>query len=226
MIQQYSLKQILLSQVGILVFATITVFFPQYYGFLLIAYIIIVPAIMVKTLSKQIKSSMVVGGKVIYEEKSNEIMEKDPEVEKLFSAQLKISLLQNLPIFVLLALGFTLWPLIPKIENKIVRFFAVLAYFESFSVLNIISNKIMLKRISEVPRPISHFKITTQGIQIKPIGAIRFPLKDYEIKLNEKSNAVDLLPKVKGLPAYRIYTKDPKRLVELLNKVKDGSNES
>ena len=223
MFQRYSLKQILLSQAGILAFATISVFFPQYYGLLLIAYIIIVPAIMVKTLSKQIKSSMIVGGKVIYEEKSNEVMERDPEVEKLFSAQLKISLLQNLPVFVLLALGFTLWPLIPKIENKIIRFIAVLAYFESFSVLNIISNKIMLKKISEVPRPISHFKVTTEGIQIKPIGAIRFPLKDYEIRVNEKSSAVDLLPKVKGLPAYRIYTKDPKKLVEILSKANQTS---
>ncbi len=223
MFQRYSLKQILLSQIGILVFATITVFFPQYYGFLLVAYIIIIPAIMVKTLSKQIKSSMIVGGKVLYEEKSNEIMEKDPEVEKLFSAQLKISLLQNLPVFVLLALGFTLWPLIPKIENKLLRFLAVLAYFESFSVLNIITNKIMLKKVSEVPRPISNFKITTEGIQIKPIGAIRFPLKDYELKINEKSSCIDLIPKVKGLPAYRIYTKDPRRVAEIIVKAHESN---
>jgi uncharacterized membrane protein len=162
---------------------------------------------------------MVVGGKVVYEEKSNEIMEKDPDVEKLFTAQLKISLLQNLPIFVLLALGFTLWPLIPKIENKIVRFMATLLYFESFSLLNMVSNKVLVKKVSEVPKPVANFKVTTEGIQIKPVGAIRFPLTDYEIRVNESSSSIDLIPRTKGMPAYRIYTKNPRKLYEVLNEL-------
>ncbi|ALU12221.1 hypothetical protein EYM_01580 [Ignicoccus islandicus DSM 13165] len=216
-------KAMLLSQASMLTFATIMSFFPQYYGFLLVIYFILMLVIMYKYFGKHLKKAMErPKGKVHYEENSKELLETDPEMERILKGQMSQSLFSSLPIMVLLLFGFTLWPTITHIPNPVYRFAAIVAYFEGYTVLNYFLNKHAMKKMAEIPKPITSYKVTEGGIQIKPFGNIPFPLKDYEIKVVEESKAVDLVSKKPGVPSYRLYSKNPKRLAELLLKLGKG----
>ena len=225
-VNPFGKKAMLLSQASMLVFASIMSFFPQYYGFLLLAYFAIMPVIMYKYFGKHLKKAMErPKGKVHYEENSKELLEEDPEVERLLKGQMSQSLISSLPIMVLLVFGFTLWPMITHIPNPIYRFVAIIAYFEGYTVLNYFLNKHAMKKMAEVPKPITSYKVTENGIQLKPFGSIPFPLRDYEVRVVEGSKAVDLISKKEGVPSYRLYSKNPKRLAELLLKLGKGVEE-
>ena len=212
-----SKKTLLISLLSTTVFAAVISFFPQYYGYLLIAYFIIMPAIMIKYMSKQIKQMRVPsGGKVIMVEDARELFDKDPQGDEIMKAQMKQNMLGMMPLLVLIGLGLTLWPLIEHVPNPWIRFAAIFAYFESYSIMNYFLSKKMMSMSKYVLKPVFQYKVTDKGIQIKPFGSISFPLRDYEIRLVKESSAVDLISKKDGQQSYRIYSKDPEKLFNIL----------
>ncbi|UXD22320.1 hypothetical protein IPA_03480 [Ignicoccus pacificus DSM 13166] len=217
-VQTMGKKSLILSQVSMTIFALVMSFFPNYYGLLLLAYFLIMPVIMYKFMAKPLKEAMGrVKGKTLHEENAKELFEKDPEFEWIMKGQMFQSLLSSLPLLVLIAFGFTLWPVITHISDPWIRFAAIIAYFEGYTVLNYLVNKHMAKQVMKVPKPITNYKITDKGIQIKPFGTINFPLQSYVVKLKKESYAVDLLSKKEGSPSYRIYTKNPEKVYQLLS---------
>lgn len=212
-----SKKTLMISIVSTIVFAAVISFFPQYYGYLLVAYFIIMPAIMIKYMSKQIKEMKgPSGGKVLMVEDARELFDKDPYGEEIMKAQMKQNMMGMLPLLMLIGLGITLWPEIEHVSNPWIRFAAIFAYFESYAILNYLLSRKMMKMSKDVLRPVFQYKVTDKGIQIKPFGSIAFPLKDYEIRLVRESSAVDLISKKDGQQSYRIYSKEPERLFQIL----------
>jgi len=215
-----SKKMFLFSLLSTLVFAAVLSFFPQYYMYLIIAYFVIMPAIMMKYMSKQIKEMRgPEKGKLLHEEDARDLFDTDPEGGEILKAQMRQNLLGMLPLAVLLGLAFTLWPLIHELPDPWMRFIAIFAYFESYAVLNYVINKYNIKKMKDTLRPIYQYKVTDKGIHIKPFGGIRFPLKDYELRLVKESKAVDLISKKEGQPSYRIYSKKPEELYNLLRRI-------
>ena len=215
-----SKKMLLLSFVSTLIFAAVLSFFPQYYLYLIIAYFVIMPIIMAKYMSKQIKEMRgPEKGKLLHEEDARELFDVDPEGGEILKAQMRQNFLGMLPLLVLLGLAFTIWPIIHELPDPWMRFLAIFAYFESYTVLNYAINRYNLKHMSKTLRPVYQYKVTDKGIHIKPFGGIRFPLKDYEIRLVKESKAVDLISKKEGQPSYRIYSKTPEALYELLRRI-------
>ncbi len=212
-----SKKTLLISLLSTIAFASVISFFPQYYGYLLVAYFIIVPAIMIKYMSKQIKQMRVPsGGKVLMVEDAKELFDEDPQGDEIMKAQMKQNMIGMLPLLILIGFGLTLWPLIEHVPDPWIRFAAIFAYFESYSVMNYLLSKKMMKMSKDILRPVFQYKVTDKGIQIKPFGSIAFPLKDYEIRLVKESSAVDLISKRDGQQSYRIYSKNPEKLLNIL----------
>ncbi|ABU82098.1 DUF2208 domain-containing protein [Ignicoccus hospitalis] len=216
----YGKKTLLISLLSTTAFAAVLSFFPQYYVYLILAYFVIMPIIMVKFMSKQIKEMRAPGsGKTLMEEDAKELFDKDPQGDIILKAQMKQNALGMVPFLILIALAFTLWPAILHLEEPWLRFIAIFAYFESYTLLNYFLNKYNLKNMKKVPRPVYQYKVTDKGIQIKPFGGITFPLKGYSIKLVKESSAVDLVSKEDGKPSYRLYAKEPERLYDVLRRL-------
>ena len=215
----YGKKMFLLSLVSTTVFAAVLSFFPQYYAYLLIAYFILMPMIMIKFMSKHIKEMKgPKGGRTIVEVDARDLFDSDPQGGEILKAQAKMNLLNMLPFLVLIALAFTLWPMVEHIEDPWMRFLAIFTYFESYTVINYLINRHNLKTAKNTLRPIYQYKVTDKGIHFKPFGGISFPLKDYEVKVVEESKAVDLISKKEGQPSYRIYFQNPRELYEIIRR--------
>jgi len=219
-VQTFGKKSLALSQLSMIIFALVMSFFPKYYGLLLIAYFLMMPVIMYKFMAKPLKQAMEKSkGRTLYEENAKDLLDEDPELGRIMKGQMVQSALMSLPLLVLLVFGFTLWPLITHISDPWIRFASIIAYFEGYTVLNYLSNKHLSKQMMKVPKPITSYKITDKGIDIKPVGSIRFPLKDYEVQLKKESKAVDLIARKEGMPSYRIYTKNPEKVFEIIKRV-------
>ncbi len=215
-----SKKTLLFSFISTLIFAAVLSFFPQYYMYVIIAYFIIMPIIMAKYMSKHLKEMKgPSGGKLLHEEDARDLFDADPEGGEILKAQMRQNMLGMLPIVVLLGLAFTLWPVIEHLPDPWMRFAAIFGYFESYTILNYLINRHMMKKAKDILRPIFQYRITDKGIQIKPFGGISFPLKDYEIRLVKESKAVDLISKREGQQSLRIYSKQPEKVYDILKRV-------
>jgi len=213
-------KMLVFSFISTLVFAAVLSFFPDYYLYLILAYFIIMPIIMARYMSKQIKEMRgPEKGKTLHEEDARELFDTDPQGGEILRVQMKQNMLGMLPLIMLLALAFTLWPIIYHLPDPWMRFIAIFAYFESYTLLNFIISKYSMKKMKEAVRPVYQYKVTNKGIHIKPFGGIKFPLKDYELRLVKESSAVDLISKKEGQPSYRIYSKRPEELYKLLRRI-------
>ncbi len=218
--QYYGKKSLILSQISMSIFALVMSFFPQYYGLLLVAYFMMMPVIMYKFMAKPLKEAMGrVKGKTLHEENAKELLDSDPQFDWIMKGQLLQSALTSAPLLLLIFFGFTLWPLITHIPDPWIRFVAIIAYFEGYTVLNYLTNKQVAKKMMEVPKPITNYKITEGGIQIKPVGSIKFPLEGYEVALRKESKAVDLISKKEGNPSYRLYSKNPEKVYKILSEL-------
>ena len=217
--QTFGKKSIILSQISMTIFALVMSFFPHYYGLLLIAYFLIMPVIMYKFMAKPLKQAMErPKGKTLHEENAKELLDQDPDLGWIMKGQMLQSALTSLPLLVLIAFGFTLWPLITHISDPWIRFASIIAYFEGYTVLNYLTNKYLSKQMMKVPKPVTSYKITEKGIHLKPIGSIPFPLNGYEVKLKAESSAVDLLAKKEGMMSYRIYSKNPEKVFNIIKR--------
>ncbi len=236
--QMTSPKQMLLSQVMIIMFSAAMAFLPrQYYMLLIVAYILILPVIITKMNmrpgAKGGDPQEIERGAILYEEKNaQQIMVSDTKLTEEIQAQLK-GMTLSMALFPIIIAWFWLYGkfLFDPVQEALFggsagRFLSTLILFEGSFVISRISAVALRGRVKQAQMIVmpNSYKVTSKGIVSKGLGsrvALRFPLKDYELVLNPKRKFVELVPKDEKMRArgkIRLYARDPYKLHNILQR--------
>ena len=181
------------------------------------------------------KPDEILSGKKLYEERSaRELQMRDEKLLLEIQEQSKATMTLTMASFAGLIYFFLLWRHIYDIEaflipyvgiEKLALFLAFLIYFEGFFVISTGLQYYAMKRIGKMPffNMPTAFTITDKGIVMKGfIGqtGIPFPLPDnVKVTYNTKRGFAEIIKEdAKSVIHIRFYTRNPKKLAEILER--------
>ena len=235
---QYGWKQAMLSQISIIVFSLAAAFFRHYYGYIIALFFIVYFVAMAKLnksragKGKVSTEEMQSSKKFIEEKNARDIMMEDKEISKDMAEQMNAMKIMMIPSLIVMVYFFLLWKYVPVIgsdltpyvnSHSIAYFIAFLAYFEGSFAITWGSRWYMMRKTGHMVTynmPTS-YTVTEKGILVGGLlgqQPISFPFEDnVEINLNEKRKFVEVVQyKDKNIIKIRLYTKQPKRLYDIL----------
>ncbi len=226
-------KQMLLNQVMILVFAAVIAFFSQYLWYIFALYIVVLGGVMYYSFRRGgSKSAAILSGKKLYEEKhATKIMMMDKDLDAEMKEQFS-GMMKGMGVMLLALIG--VWIAFERLSalaaswDALYRFAAYLALFEAvFIVMRVANTRIMGRQSGMFIVPPS-YTVTDKGIVGGGGVAIEFPLKDYELIINEKRGFVELVPRATAKKTsmarrVRLYARDVKRLSKILESFKQSA---
>ncbi|MEM0021842.1 MAG: DUF2208 domain-containing protein [Fervidicoccaceae archaeon] len=235
-----SKKQILISQLSILLFAVVAGFLGRtgtLYWIFIFLYFIVYMYLMSKfgqpKYPSSAKAAELEKGKTLYEEtKAFEYVSSDKQYALEMQEQMKAMNVSMMLSFVVLIYFFIAFaPVTSYIaphfsDERIGMTVAYLTLFEgSFAISTagqIYTSRKMKKQnkkmvMINVPRS---FIVTTKGVILKGLtssSGLKFPLSGFKIELNEDRKFVELTNETeKGIYKVRFYTKSPKKLYDII----------
>ncbi|MGC9148613.1 MAG: DUF2208 family protein [Sulfolobales archaeon] len=237
------LRSIAFSQAMVLIYSTILLFFPQYYGYVILLIIATFFAYSILTSIKRARAGSaedleyVSSGRIIVKAQQNKVIELMNRDDKLINDMrpqmsfMSISLI-NLPVTFGIYYGY-LWYIMPYFSHSgdlLLRFLGYIIMFELLFVTPWIINRLILKgreiRMIQIPRD---YVVTSRGIRAMGL-LIKFPLENptYNFKCSRKRRFIDIesQPQVQAITGakiitvYRLYMPDQDLLkaLEALNK--------
>lgn len=220
----------LYSQIMILILAVLNTYYPEYLGFTFIVFIIISSAMSFLRLRSQLRGPSleqlkeVRGSKKIYEEESAgvlRLMASDTQLTQEMKPLAISSFLSIFAIFITLAWYYLYFNFARSLTNDpsladSFRFLVFLiAYEVPYAIMAVISlsqNKAS-KSFAQIPRNYALFELGLAGQGI----VIKFPMDNYEIKLDSKRKFVELVGKDEKKPVrIRLYSSKPDELFEMI----------
>lgn len=235
-----SKKQMLISQLSILLFAVVAGFLGRtgtlYWAFIFL-YFIVYMYLMSKfgqpKYPSSAKAAELEKGKVLYEEtRPFEYASSDKQYASEMQEQMKMMNVSMMLSFVVLiyfflAFGPVTAYIAPMFSNeKIGMTVAYLVLFEGSFAISTIGQIYTGRRMRKqnkkmvminIPRS---FIVTTEGIVMRGItssSGLKFPLDGFKVELNEERKFVELLNETdKGIYKIRFYTKSPKKLYDII----------
>ena len=235
-------KMLLIGQLSIIIFALVAGFLGRSgwgYWLFVIIYFIVFSVIMQKLnpTAKASKASLpeVEAGKILYEEKQSfQILTEDTEYQKEMAEQMKVmqvNMLMFFPIMLYFLLAFkpitSVIP--PKFENPHIGYaVAYLILFEGSFILNRLGLYFNERRMRKQQKKMiminapRAFTVTSEGIIYSGLAsktAIKFPLKDYEIKYDVSRKFVELIHETdKVITKIRFYTRHPEKVYDIIKR--------
>ncbi|MEM1604772.1 MAG: DUF2208 domain-containing protein [Fervidicoccaceae archaeon] len=240
--QMSTKKQVLISQLSILIFALIAGLVGRggtTYWILVLLYFIVFTYIMMRiSRPKQqakVDVAKIESGKILLEEKNTyELMSQDKEYMAEVSEQMRIAQQNMLLMFPVMIYFFIAYG---PITNTIPSYFenhrlgvivAFLVLFEGSFVLSRLGQWYIERRLKKrgykpvminAPRG---YLVTSEGIVMYGLAgkqAISFPVKGYKLNYNVQRKFVELIQETdKGIMKLRFYTKSPEKLFEILKR--------
>jgi len=221
-------KMFVIQQLSTFLIATIMVFGGPYRWIFFILYFIAISwASLMLTKKRGVKPDEILAGRILYEEKNTrEVMVRDEKLIEEMRVQGKMLTLTfatfGIAIMIFWIAGyfhsnFTAF-VRATISNDI--YFAEFLYWvvvlEIIGIVNLALRKVMMPK-QQLPLMPSRYIVTDRGIVIPGITgfALKFPLKGYSIKLDEKRSFVEI--EGKGL-RLRLYTSRPRRLYDIITR--------
>ncbi len=224
-------KAIALGQVSILLFALVLAFAPHLYVAVIIAYLVLMGALMTisqRRFARTAKVEDILDGRKLFEERNAvDIAVSDEELARELSQQMRMMLYS----FIGFGIAIAIFASASAFHGQIVEFFkgllgveslANFAYwllvFETVFVATRLTT-IMLggRKTIQPPMVPSRFIVTDKGIVVPSLLglALRFPLpEDYRVEVNERRRFVEISdPRGRRV---RLYTRNPRRLYELI----------
>jgi len=230
-------------------FAYMTTYMPEMLSTLFIAYIGVVMAITFLLTGRSVKKIIedieyIQEGKKLFSAKKETVeklrMMDMPLLKNELKGQGLIFAIYFLPIILVIALIFfpqlrtgmisTLETYVKgyTADEHIARFAAYLGFYFTFyvvSILTLLANRLYQGRgeggMLVIP---STYVVTDRGVILDERTPVKFPFRG-EVKVNEKRKYVELLVESTGQPGspqkvkYRLYTRQPRHLYEIISKL-------
>ncbi len=235
-------KQLLISQVSVIIFSTAAGFLgrggARYWLFVIIyfiAYMIIMSKLSGPARKGKAKVSEVEAGRILFEEKNSfEIMSMDKKYQEEVMEQMKImqtNLLVMFPIMIYFIIAYK--PIVTHIPELVGGghlgyILAYLILFEGSYGLSYLAQFYTMRRVKKSGRKMvminapRKFTITTEGIILHGVAgktALKFPLIDYKINYDLKRNFVELVHETENsITKIRLYTKKADKLAEIIKR--------
>jgi len=221
-------KMLVIQQLSTFLIAAIMVFGGPYRWILFILYFIAISgASLILIRRRSAKPDEVLAGKILYEEKNiREIIMKDEKLIEEMRVQSKILTLTFATLIIAIIIfwvaGYFHTSFIEIIRTTISNnlYFAEFLYWvailEVIGVINLILRRILMPK-QQLPIMPNRYIVTDKGIVVPGIMglALKFPLKNYSVKLDEKRGFVEI--EGKGL-RLRLYTSRPRRLYDIITR--------
>ncbi len=237
------LRSIALSQAMVLIYSTILLFFPQYYGYVILLIIATFFAYSIFTSIKRARAGSVEdleyvnSGRVIVKAQQSKIIELMNKDDKLMNDMrpqmtfMSISLI-NLPVTFGIYYGY-IWFVMPFFSHSgdlLVTFLGYVLMFEFLFMTPWIINRLILRgkeiRMIQIPRD---YIITSKGVRATGL-LIKFPIENptYSFKCSKRRRFIDIesqpqiqaITGAKIITVYRLYMpeQDLLKTVEALSK--------
>ena len=237
------LRSIVFSQVMVLIYSTILLFFPQYYGYVILLIIATFFAYSIFTSIKRARAGSVEdleyvnSGRVLVKAQQSKIIELMNKDDKLMNDMrpqmtfMSISLI-NLPVTFGIYYGY-IWFVMPFFSHSgdlLVTFLGYVLMFEFLFMTPWIINRLILRgkeiRMIQIPRD---YIITSKGVRATGL-LIKFPIENptYSFKCSKRRRFIDIesqpqiqaITGAKIITVYRLYMpeQDLLKTVEALSK--------
>ena len=237
------LRSIALSQAMVLIYSTILLFFPQYYGYVILLIIATFFAYSIFTSIKRARAGSVEdleyvnSGRVLVKAQQSKIIELMNKDDKLMNDMrpqmtfMSISLI-NLPVTFGIYYGY-IWFVMPFFSHSgdlLVTFLGYVLMFEFLFMTPWIINRLILRgkeiRMIQIPRD---YIITSKGVRATGL-LIKFPIENptYSFKCSKRRRFIDIesqpqiqaITGAKIITVYRLYMpeQDLLKTVEALSK--------
>ncbi|MGC9134408.1 MAG: DUF2208 domain-containing protein [Caldisphaera sp.] len=234
-------KSTLLNQAYIIVYSILAAIIGvNYMLFILVIVFVIISMFLQSYLSgspigKNTKANEVLQGKRLYHEpETRSIQVKDKQVMLDFQEQSRFTMYTTIGMFIGLIYFFVLFKYVPDLSRflgnyiadyRIDLFLGFLIYFEGYFAINMLNTMWAVSRIKKLPmvNVPSQYTVTDKGIVIKGMlttKGIAFPLpNETNVNLNEERRFVEIVKEGKRtITKLRFYSKNPKRLYEIIKK--------
>lgn len=241
-------KSTLLNQAYIIIYSVLAAIIGvNYLLFVLVIVFVIISMFLQSYLSgspigKNTKAQEVLQGKRLYHEpETRSIQMKDKQVMVDFQEQSKFTMYTTIGMFIGLIYFFVLFKYVPDLAKllelyitnyRIDLFLGFLIYFEGYFLITMLNTMWAISRIKKLPmvNVPSQYTITDKGIVIKGMistKGIAFPLpNEANVNLNEERRFVEIIKEGKRtVTKLRFYSKNPKRLYEIIKKYGKLSND-
>jgi len=221
-------KMLVIQQLSTFLIAAIMVFGGPYRWILFILYFIAISwASLLLARKRSAKPDEVLAGKVLYEEKNiREVVIRD---EKLIEEMRVQGRVLTLTFATLIIAIIVFWiagyfhtnfieAVCATISNNIyfAEFLFWVVILEIIGIINLVLRKVLMPK-QQLPIMPNRYVVTDKGIVVPGIMgfALKFPLKGYNIKLDERRGFVEI--EGKGL-RLRLYTSKPRRLYDIITR--------
>ncbi len=235
---QMSRKQWALSLIygqGIIIVLTVlNAFFPQYLSYWFIIFIVVMVVYMYFMMRSQLKhitskeAKEIKGGRLLYKPKPDEIRELQVR-DKLLVQELKPMMKFTFLSFIILIATFIWYPIYFGYANNIAhsgnvdmatKIALYLIGYETPYAVVMGTNLLSRKGMREMVQVLNNYEIYDKGLLGMGL-TIKFPASDlpYEVTVSKSRKFVQFEQK-KGnaVVKYRLYTKSPERVVEILKR--------
>jgi len=236
-------KRILLSQVYMLAYSAIlaVIGYRRSLVFALIIVFIVATTLVQRRLGKgplghgRARPEDILAGRKLFEEtNARELQMRDEELIREIQEQSRATMYLSLGALVGFAYFIALWPHIDALmdlvsswlgEGRLSLFLAYLIYFEGYFIISQAIQAYGLRKagtITSINTP-QNYVVTDRGIVLKGLigqSAIPFPLpSDATLSINEKRGFVEIVKRGKRtILKIRFYTRNPRRLAEILKR--------
>ncbi|MFP3295319.1 MAG: DUF2208 domain-containing protein [Caldisphaera sp.] len=234
-------KSTLLNQAYIILYSILAAILGvNYLLFILVIVFVIISMFLQNYLSgspigKNTKAHEVLQGKRLYHEpETRSIQMKDKQIMVDFQEQSRFTMYTTIGMFIGLIYFFVLFKYVPDLsrylENFITNyridlFLGFLIYFEGYFAITMLNTMWAVSRIKKLPmvNVPSQYTVTDKGIVIKGMlstKGIAFPLpNETNVNINEERRFVEIIKEGKRtITKLRFYSKNPKRLYEIIKK--------
>lgn len=238
---QVAWRQIAFSQLMIVLFSVVAGLYREYYIYVIIAYFVLLPVIISRQTRKRIgrekvSSEEIEAGRRLWEERdASELLAKDAEYIREMGEQMKVSTYTMISMPVILGYIYLYRSMLAKHVRSMTADPSLAAFLDFFIMFEgsfLMSQAFMLytrrKFAKKTPSMIlapRKYLVTDRGISAKGFGttfALKFPLENTQIEVNEKRGFVELTmiqPGKDGVPTkIRLYSRNPRRLYEIIKR--------
>jgi len=222
-------KLFVLQQLSTFLIAAIMVFGGPYRWLFFILYFIVISwASLILTKKRGVRPDEVLAGRIFYEERNTrEVMVRDEKLIEEMRVQGKMLTWMfasfGIAIMVFWIASYFHSNFTTFVRASIVNdiYFAEFLYWvvvlEIIGITNLALRKLVMPK-QQLPLMPSRYIVTDRGIVIPGVMgfALKFPLKGYSVKLDEKRSFVEI--EGRGL-RLRLYTSRPRRLYDLITRL-------
>jgi len=234
-------KSTLLNQAYIILYSILAAIIGvNYLLFILVIVFVIISMFLQSYLSgspigKNTKAHEVLQGKRLYHEpETRSIQMKDKQIMVDFQEQSRFTMYTTIGMFIGLIYFFVFFKYVPDLSRYLENFITnyridlllgFLIYFEGYFAITMLNTMWAVSKIKKLPmvNVPSQYTVTDKGIVIKGMlstKGIAFPLpNETNVNINEERRFVEIIKEGKRtITKLRFYSKNPKRLYEIIKK--------